>query len=444
MGELMTAQYRYWIPLGFLWATLAGHAEAQSEPTYIQFVPNTAKGALYRPDSGEAPHVAILTIHRTQNYMGYDGCPELSARGYLVLCMNSRSENNEAKVMWEQSALDVKAGVKFLRAQPGITKVLFWGWGNGGEITSFYQAVAENGLSYCQGQNKLSECGSELLDLPPADGLILVETARGNAVTILRRLNGAVINDAEIIANNALPQIDPDLDPFSPDNGYNPLGTSSYSEEFQSRYFAAQARRMNKLIEIAQAKLDAIEDRGEPYPDDDVFIIVRGQTAGLLFLDPRIHHSTLHPQKLLLNDGTVDRRIVENLRPAQPERADRNRTFSGGTLVLTLRSFLSSFATRANDSMDDIDYCSSNNSVSCAVKEISVPLLVTAMQGNSFLRFNEMHYDHAKSEDKDYVIIEGATHTAEPCIACEDSPGQYSNAKANFFDYVRDWIDERY
>lgn len=77
---------------------LASPASAQSNPRYVQFSPDAVKGALYAPDSGPAPHVAILVIHRTSNFMGYLGCTELSKRGFLVLCMNPRSDNNEARV----------------------------------------------------------------------------------------------------------------------------------------------------------------------------------------------------------------------------------------------------------------------------------------------------------------------------------------------------------
>ena len=64
--------------------------------------------------------------------MGYHGCRELATRGFLVLCMNPRSDNNEALVRWEDNALDVRSGMTFLRAQPGITKVLLWGFSGGG------------------------------------------------------------------------------------------------------------------------------------------------------------------------------------------------------------------------------------------------------------------------------------------------------------------------
>src|SRR5437867_13249554 len=74
---------------------------AQSNPLYIQFSPVAVKGALYKPDTGPAPHVAILRMHRTSNVMGSLACTELAKRGFLVLCMNPRFDNNEAEVRWE-------------------------------------------------------------------------------------------------------------------------------------------------------------------------------------------------------------------------------------------------------------------------------------------------------------------------------------------------------
>jgi len=43
----------------------------QSNPLYIQFQPLTVKGALYKPESGPGPHVAVLVIHRTANFMSH-------------------------------------------------------------------------------------------------------------------------------------------------------------------------------------------------------------------------------------------------------------------------------------------------------------------------------------------------------------------------------------
>jgi hypothetical protein len=201
---------------------------------------------------------------------------------------------------------------------------------------------------------------------------------------------------------------------------------------------------MNRLIELALAKSGEMKKGVYPFPDDDVFIVVKGSTGRLLELDSSIHHGTVHPQKLLKNDGTIVRQIVESVRQPNPGLAGQDRTFDGGARLLTIRSFLSANAIRATDSMDDIDWCSSNNSTPCALRAISIPLLVTAMGGHYFIRDNEIHYDVARSMDKDFVVIEGATHGQTPCVPCERSPGQYSNTVKNFFDYVGNWINQRF
>ncbi|HWP85796.1 MAG TPA: hypothetical protein VNN17_11435 [Terriglobia bacterium] len=411
---------------------------SQSNPLYIQFNPGSVKGALYKPDSGPAPRVAVLLTHRTSNFLSHLATRELSKRGFLVLAMNPRSDNNESAVDFERNALDLKSGVEFLRQQPGITKVLLFGHSGGGPATSFYQAVAEKGPAYCQGANKLVECPNDLAGLPRADGLILMDAHPGISVNALRSLNPAVRKEGDP------QQIDPSLDPFHPANGYQPGGNSSYSDEFQRRYFKAQADRMNRLIDQALERLRRIQASQVPYPDDDIFLVVRGDGARLMQLDTSIHHRTVKPQKLLRNDGAVVTQIVESVRLPSPGIREDNASFSNGTRLLTVRSFLSANAIRATDSMDGIDWCSSNNSTPCALQNISVPLLIVAMGAHYFIRDSEIHYEMAASKDKDFITIEGATHGGTPCTACEKTPGQYSNAVKNFFDYVAQWIRARY
>jgi hypothetical protein len=152
----------------------------------------------------------------------------------------------------------------------------------------------------------------------------------------------------------------------------------------------------------------------------------------------------MKPQKLLRNDGTVAIQIVESVRPVGRGSEKDNASFERGTRMLTLKSFLSANAVRATNSMDGIDWCSSNNSTPCAVRNITVPVLFTAMGGHYFIRDNEIHFEMSASKDKDFIVVDGATHGIRPCIACEKTPGQYSNTVKNFFDYVAKWINDRY
>ena len=414
---------------------------AQSNPRYIRFagVPSAVKGALYAPDTPQKPpHVGILVIHRASNFMNTLACAELSKRGFLVLCMNPRSDNNEALVRWKTIPLDVKAGVEFLKKQQGVTKIILWGFSGGGPTTTFYQNVAENGVSVCQGPKKLVQCGNDLAGLPRADGLILVDAHPGNPVNGIRSINPAVIDESRPDL------INPDLDPFSPNNGYNPKGPSVYSDEFKKKYFRAQAERMNRLIDKAQAMQRQMKDGKYNYPDDDVFLVVRGDGGRLMQLDLSVHASTVKPQKLIKNDGKVVTEIVKSVRVANPNSARQNATFENGTRLLTVKSFLSANAVRATDSMDGIDHCSSNNSPPCHLPTITVPTLVTAMGGHYFIRDNEIHYELSGAKDKNFIVVEGAEHGQTPCVPCEATPGQYANSVKNFYDYVRDWIDNRF
>jgi pimeloyl-ACP methyl ester carboxylesterase len=415
----------------------ASAASAQSNPRYIQFTPNATKGALYTPDSGPTP-IAFLAIHRTANFMNHIATRELAKRGFMVLGMNPRSDNNEASVNFENVALDIRQGVEFLRRQPGIQKVILIGHSGGGPATTFYQATAEKGVLYCNAPNKLTKCSDAFANLPKADGMLLLDAHPGNDVNSMRSLNPAVLDEDDPS------KIDASLDPFDPKNGFSSNGQSVYSVEFMGRYFKAQAARMNRLIDKALAMREGIRQGKAKTTDDAPFIVYRDR-ARLMDFSMSVHPGTKEPRKLLKNDGSIVTELVRSVRVPITENAKLDKTLSNGTMFLTLTSFLSSNAMRARDSIDDIDWCSSNNSTPCALKEISVPILIMAMGGHYFIRDNELHYEGAASNDKDYIVVEGSAHGMTPCEACSRITGQsYSNVTKNVYDYAANWANQRF
>ena len=64
---------------------------AQSHPEFIPL--GGLSAALYKPDNGPAPHVGFVIGHRTANYLNHIACRELSSRGFLALCFNTRFQN---------------------------------------------------------------------------------------------------------------------------------------------------------------------------------------------------------------------------------------------------------------------------------------------------------------------------------------------------------------
>jgi hypothetical protein len=332
-----------------------------------------------------------------------------------------------------------------------MNKVIMFGHSGGGPTTTFYQAVAEAGASYCQGANKLTQCDNSngaFNGLTPADGLVLVDAHPGNTVNALRAINPAVNNEnrPDLMQNK--------LDPFNPKNGFNPNGDSHYSKEFQQAYTAAQAERHNEWIDRALYIREQIKKGKWIYPDNDDITIGRGggsqagggSGANIFVMDPSILCCTNNPAKLLKDNGTIVTQIIHSVRLGDPSRATGNATFDDGAKDLTVTSFLSANAIRATDSLDNdqIDWCSSNNSTPCALRVITKPLLVTNMGAHYFINDGEYFMTQAKSVDKDYITIEGATHGIGPCPASACTGGPYPNVVKNFYNYVEKWIKDRF
>jgi hypothetical protein len=418
---------------------------AQSNPVYVP-LPAGAKAMFYKPDNNASPKVGVLTVHRTGNKFTAPECTELSKRGIAVLCLNTRFENNEAAVEFEKIALDIKAGMEYLKKQ-GVEKILLWGHSGGGATTSFYQAVAEAGVSFCQMPSKLVQCDNSLAGLPKADGMMLMDAHPSNASNGLRAINPAIFNEQRPDL------IDSSLDPFNPANGYNPEGQSHYSPEFVKRYSDEQSKRLNRWIDKALLIRQLMKEGKWTYPDNDSFVIPRGndRSTNIFAMDTSVLCCTKRAHKLLKNDGTIVTQIIKTVRPPDTTRAKMNGTFgdtsfnNGGARVLTIKSFLSANAIRSTNSLDydKIDWCSTNISVPCALKNaITVPLLIGAMQGHYFITDSEYFMDIAKSKDKDFFALEGAVHGFTPCNECAGGP--YNNSVKNLFDYVSKWVNERY
>jgi len=162
---MLPPHFRFQLVIVAFCAFLFLDAAAQNQPSYIQLSP-TVKAVLYSPSSSSAAHVAVVNMHEDGNRLSDIACTELVKRGFYVLCMNGRSDNNEAMDFWNDLPTDVAVGVKYLRETLKVSKVLLYGGSGGAPLMTFYQNVAQNGPSVCQGPNKLIPCTNELAGLP--------------------------------------------------------------------------------------------------------------------------------------------------------------------------------------------------------------------------------------------------------------------------------------
>jgi len=77
---------------------------------------------------------------------------------------------------------------------------------------------------------------------------------------------------------------------------------------------------MNRLIDKALALQRQMKEGKSLYPDDDAFVIPRGERARLEQLDLSIHPGTEKPRKLLKNDGTIVTQVVKKKAPNTARR----------------------------------------------------------------------------------------------------------------------------
>ena len=204
-----------------LCAFLFREVAAQNQPSYLQLSP-TVKAVLYSPSPSSTARVAVVNMHEDGNRLSDIACTELVKRGFYVLCMNGRSDNNEALDFWNDLPIDVATGVKYLRETLKVPKVLLYGGSGGAPLMTFYQNVAQNGPSVCQGATKLIPCTKELAGLPSADGIILRDAHPGTAVNTLRSINPSLQRD------DKPDQVIASLDPFNAKNGFNASGSRDF------------------------------------------------------------------------------------------------------------------------------------------------------------------------------------------------------------------------
>ena len=397
-------------------------------------------GVLYEPvTSGEKSQIGIFVMHYGGDYLEFSACTELSKRGYRVLCANASNGN------MERLLLDAKLGVAYLRRYPGIKKVVLLGHSGGGTLMSAYQSIAENGAKACQGPEKLAKCSERLASMPPADGLMLIDSNFGNAAMALFSLDPAVVSEED-----GQP-VNPALDLFNTHNGFNPAG-STYSNEFIHRFQSAEGKRESQLIKTALARLAVIDSGKGHYADDEPFTVPganSSQPGNRLFpQDIRLMSHTRKAWPLLLPDGSIVTQVVHSVRLPEITKSI-TPSLQAGAVRTTVHNFLTENAIRVTDdygydedSVHGVDWTSSISSPPGNVQSITVPLLTMGMTGHWEYLATETIFENAKSADKSIAFVEGAGHGFATCKRCEKTPGQFGDTTKTTYDFVDMWLSK--
>ena len=381
-------------------------------------------------------------MHSDENYLGFVPNAELAGRGYRVLAANVA--NRTAPL--DEKMMDVRDAVDFLKNCPGIEKVLLLGHSAGASLLSAYQREAENGAESMRGENLIVPCSLQGESIP-ADGVLFLDSNFGNGAMTLMSLDPAIRSDER--PKERIPE----LDLFNQANGFHPDG-SHYTEEFKERFFKAQGRRANQLIDQALASLKAVQEGRAPFVDDAPIVIAGGSLVvfnnKLFPQDVSLLAHTKGEWPLLHGDGSITEEMIWSCR--KPRVGQQNAaSLRQGALMTTARTFLCSRAVRttedyhvSTDGIYGIDWDSCYCCTPSNVPFIHVPSLFMGMTGSYEYLASELLYERSASEDKTLLFAAGASHNFTPAYEAEQESGEFGDTVKAIFDYVDRWISERF
>lgn len=320
----------------------------------------------HRAAGGKAD-TAVVVIHPSSNFMGHYALATLAEMGVDAIGMTTRYIGNESMLLLEHCVVDIGSVVRHLRGE-GYKRVVLIGNSGGGGLVALYQNQAE------QPTIKAPPAGGPpdltRMDLPPADGLIMLMAHPGRNIVLTEKLDPAVQDENDPFER------DPALDMFNPDNG------PPYSAEFLTRYRAAQLARNERITQWALQRLQALQERTDGRVDDLPFVV------HATMADPRNLDLSLDPSDRAASTQWGDP-YVANLMPA---------TIGHFT---TLRSWLSQWSSRL-----------SNGNGPERLKTVKAPVHViygTADPG-CYPGHAKMLYDAVPHERKLLTAIKGAKH----------------------------------
>jgi pimeloyl-ACP methyl ester carboxylesterase len=313
------------------------------------------------------PTTGVLSMHPGSHGFRHFSLDGLGEVGLAALRLRSRFAGDDSTLIMEEIMLDIAAGVKFLRDW-GCQKVVLFGHSGGGPLMAFYQSQAESPnvtATPAGGPPDLTQA-----ELPRADALITSGAHLGRHRSLCARIDPAVTDERDPFAT------DPDLDM------YNSQNRPPYTQEFLSRYRAAQLARLDRITSWVKTKLAELDRLNHPVTRDLPFLVWRTE-ADPLYLDPAIE-----PNLRTLGNNRGDNTLALNYAPKAQGR------------FTTLRSWLSQWS-----------YSTANPDMLRHIARITAPLLVTQGTADRSPMSNAGKiYDAAGAKDKTLYWAEGATH----------------------------------
>lgn len=294
----------------------------------------------------------------------------MAASGAHVLCAGSRYQRNDTALIMEKVLLDLGAYIRHAKQVWGYRHVVLVGWSGGGALAMTYQAEAEEPtITHTPAGDPADLRAANLI---AADAVIFQAAHLSRPRLLLDALDPSVRDERNPDDR------DLELDIYDPRNPNRP----PYTPQYIQRYRAAQLARMRRITAWVKETMADLKARNTGELERP--FIVHRTLADPRFLDPALDANDRRPRWCYMgNPETVNSGPV------------------GLARFTTLRSWLSQWS--LEDSRADGLRC---------VEKIHAPLLVIENSADDAVPqpHSKMLFDAARSADKTFRVIPGATH----------------------------------
>jgi hypothetical protein len=354
------------------------------------------RGILWRAPAGvKEKKTAVILTHPRGDFSVHYVCPLLAAAGYATFGFSTRYLNNDTDCLHDSCVIDVKAAADEMRRR-GYEHVVLLGNSGGGSLMALAQ--------------KDTGCG---------DGWIGVAAHPGEGVFM-----GHVI-DPSVADENDPFSVVPELDMYSPDNGWKPWPNQvTYDRAWLARYRVAQIERIARLDAIAKSSIADADGARDRLATIDKHTDLRS------YRDTRqraVHTKYMVIYRTLADPVYLDLSIEADERPmgslfAFPDPFDSNYGRGGLARTMTARGWLSTWSA-----------LSSHAKLADTMPHVKVPTLILHPTADTEIRVREALEirDNAGAEDTTYVEMKGALHYLE---------GSRQQAR----DIIVDWLNKRF
>ncbi len=385
-------------------------------------------GLYWTREEQTRPRRAAILMHPRVDFSRHYAIPQLVKAGFGVLAANTRNPNNDTTTVHEDIILDLGACVRVLKEEHGVEEVVLFGNSGGGSLAAFYQSQAtrEKGkrIETTPGGVPTALGRSEMI---PADALVLVSCHKGQGMVMNECIDPAVTDETNPEHS------DSELDMYSARNGFRPAPEwSEYTEEFISRYRAAQIERVERLDETARALIAENERASELVSDPDFQKLGFDDQHRILRREARQPVMTIY--RTMANLNYVANHIDPSPREYGSLLSDRpdlmNQQIMGFGRLCSPHAWLSTWSG-----------LSSNANLLKTLPEVKIPTLVANAGGD-----REIYpktdagpiFEAVGADDRTFFEFPDARHYFEPEFGASEAPDV-----EELMGRVVPWLEER-